>query len=88
MNGQIDNGRRAEAVFGTWSGTAGVTARGEAMLAAIRADPRALRQVSEGTLDGVRVRILAQAKSDRVTGMIVLTLEAADESPGVLGGGN
>lgn len=75
---KINNGRRLEASFGTWSGVAGVQGT-DPMHVAFAARARDLRDVKSGTLDGKPVSVVNVMESKVVPGMVVLTVTAVTE---------
>ena len=75
MTGTIENGERLDVAFGPYEGKAGICDRGEGLRdVAMFADHRKLRNVTQGTIAGEPVEVLAIERSEFVRGMVVLTV--------------
>ena len=81
MSGRIENGCRAEVVFGPYVGEAGIVDAGNGQLrVAFTADYRKLRDVKAGTIAAAAHDVLAVERSGAggkpgVAGMVVLTVQ-------------
>lgn len=78
MSGIENNGQRLPVVFGGYVGEAGICERGEGQHeVAFFADFKTLRKVSNGTIAGEPVEVIAIARSAFVTGMVVLSVKSS-----------
>jgi hypothetical protein len=76
MSGAINNGRRLQVSFGSYSGPAGVVERAGETQIAFAAKRRDVASATTGTIDGKPYQVLSMAQSEHVPGMLVLTVTA------------
>jgi SepF-like predicted cell division protein (DUF552 family) len=77
----VNNGRRAEVSFGSYSGQAGVQDADGEITVAFVAKIGDLKAVSSGMIDGEAVVVTKVARSERVPDMVVLTVTAVSPEP-------